>query len=317
MPASAAADSNEGGVDPLLVRTTQADESNGFNEAAVGAAKVLGGKEYIVDPSRFDPAPLSWRTLHSKALKMLKPAIALALSPVVLFAGFLHTSVMIIGPESLKNRLLGAFVPCMMGKVADKFRAEREHLLSDVGDGDRVLDVGSGGGAYLRHLSRASEVIALEPVESMHPKIQKSAAEAGVVSDRLAVLACSIEEFLVSNPHMAGTFDWIVLGNVLCEVPRQDAALRVVDMLLRPGGKAYFSEHIGAPQGSWARALQDFVNPWWRTISGGCNCNRDTVDQIISMRGWHVVHWKYESVKVFMGPFVLGLIQKGDTSLPE
>jgi len=38
--------------------------------------------------------------------------------------------------------------------------------------------------------------------------------------------------------------DWIILGNVLCSLPEPEKQLRLLDGLLKPGGRVYFSEHV-------------------------------------------------------------------------
>jgi len=53
-------------------------------------------------------------------------------------------------------------------------------------------------------------------------------------------------KFLVDFEKELGpkSVDWIILGNVLCEIPDVDEALRILDRLLKPGGRVYYSEHV-------------------------------------------------------------------------
>jgi SAM-dependent methyltransferase len=162
----------------------------------------------------------------------------------------------------------------------------------------------------MKHLSGADEVTALEPVESFHPFIRKSAEKAGISSKALTILPMGAEQFAEEYSDDK-PFDWIILGNVLCEVPDITSTLQAVDRCLRKGGTVYFSEHMACPRGTWQRKyVQEFVNPWWRRASGGCNVNRDTLKKIETMPGWHVISWTYEHVRVGMGLFVLGLAEK-------
>eukprot|EP00438_Fugacium_kawagutii_P023820 Skav220109 [mRNA] locus=scaffold1727:53690:54713:+ [translate_table: standard] len=62
-------------------------------------------------------------------------------------------------------------------------------------------------------------------------------------------------------------FDCVVFGNVLCEVPDQEARegreiFRHVDRLLKPGGRLYFSEHTLSTAPIF-RALQHLSTPFW------------------------------------------------------
>jgi hypothetical protein len=72
----------------------------------------------------------------------------------------------------------------------------------------------------------------------------------------------------------------------------------------------YFSEHIGARRGSWLRRLQNFINPAWRHCGGGCNCNRDSLECLNSVKNWEVISWEYSRFQACFGSFVLGLAVK-------
>ena len=197
----------------------------------------------------------------------------------------------------LRNALLGVIIPNIMSRVDKEFAVERQTLLKDVRG--RVCDVGSGGGAYLRYCAQATHMVAIEPVTMMHGKIRA---------------ACSIDSLAIVTAldHIPdkGTFDWIVLGNVLCEVPNVPETLKQIHRLLKPGGYVYFSEHVACPRGTWARTWQDIINPLWRHVAGGCNCNRESISMLRQSNAWTVMDFSYPHVKVCGGHFVLGLAQK-------
>ncbi|CAJ1946442.1 unnamed protein product [Cylindrotheca closterium] len=205
----------------------------------------------------------------------------------------------------LRQTLFSMFIPRCMNKVDEEFSEERTKLLSTI-TGGSVLDVGSGGGAYFRYFSKADRVVAVEPQEIVYPKLNEAAKQNGLVD--------SSKDFSIVGDlkDVEGTFDHVVFGNVLCEVPNVDEALQQVDKLLAPGGRVYFSEHIGRPTGTWIRLFQDWYNPLHCHMTLGCNCNRDSLDKIRSMKNWDVVSWKYEHFQVCMGPFVMGLAVKKD-----
>jgi SAM-dependent methyltransferase len=204
---------------------------------------------------------------------------------------------------------------------AETFGPERDTLLQRVDN--RVLDVGCGGGAYLRHCTKATTIVALEPVVEMHATIRRVAEEAGISDEKLEILPLTIQEYVEYNMRSetgdAATpppqFDWILVGNVLCEVPHPiSTALQSIKLLTKPGGgHVYFSEHVGARPGTWARLFQDTINPVWTKVSGGCNCNRDTLNVIHSCleeKDWEFGVWEYPNVQVAMGPSFLGLARK-------
>ena len=100
-----------------------------------------------------------------------------------------------------------------------------------------------------------------QPVNELHPSILKSGKDLKKLS-----IVCDLAEL----NHLESKFDFIILGNVLCEVPCVRETLAQIDVLLKPGGKVYFSEHVASPVGTWQRRYQDFTNPCWRLFMAGC-----------------------------------------------
>lgn len=67
--------------------------------------------------------------------------------------------------------------------------------------------------------------------------------------------------------------------------------------MLRPGGRLRFLEHVRSPNPTWAR-VQDFIDPAWNALAGGCHPNRATVEAI-EQAGFAV-----ESIERFtLGPY--------------
>lgn len=253
-------------------------------------AQIIGGKEYSLKESSGKNWPSTIRS----------GIITVALAPVTLpMLGLISIAM----ATPLRYTFFSMFIPRFMEKLNEDFKEERTKLLSTISGGS-VLDVGSGGGAYFRYFRKADRVVAVEPQEVMYPKLNEVAKENGLVE--------SIKEFSIVRDlkDAEGTFDHIVFGNVLCEIPNVDESLQLVDKLLAPGGRIYFSEHIARPAGTWIRWFQDWYNPLWCHMSLGCNCNRDSLEKITSMKNWEVVYWTYEHRQVCMGPFVLGLAMK-------
>ena len=79
----------------------------------------------------------------------------------------------------------------------------------------------------------------------------------------------------------------MILGNVLCEIPDVDENLKILNRMLKPGGRIYFQEHV--KQEGIMGILQELINPFWVLASDGCNCNRHT------LKAFDRIGWKYQS----------------------
>jgi SAM-dependent methyltransferase len=261
-------------------------------------SKTLVGQTYTL---RASPSVPAYQTTAKTALSIL-------LLPISVPIGLVWAAAM---ATPLRSWMISMFIPRIMEGVDKEFHTEREKLLSGISG--RVLDVGSGGGAYMRYLTNAQgpvEVVAVEPVQHMHPIIHTAGKSLG---SSLKIVN-HLEDLKEDDQE---SFDWVIFGNVLCEVPDvRQTVHHVVSRLLKPGGKVYFQEHIAQKEGSWQRKVQDFVNPAWRHMGGGCNCNRDSVAIMKGHSSWEgVVEWQYNHYTVALGPMVLGLAQKKTTPL--
>lgn len=240
-------------------------------------------------------------------LKMLLPVLALVFFPITATCLLVWTALMLLGPQRIRFALLAQVIPRAMTAVATKTENQRKLLLQHVSG--RVLDVGCGGGGYMPFLKgKASHIVALEPVTAMHSIIRQQAKSAGFQDYQVTVLPESIQEYYCTNP--SASFDWVILGNVLCEVDDAESTLQHVHKLLKNGGHVYFSEHLGATPGGIRRRIQETINPWWKRVSGGCNCNRDSLHAIEGMADWEVVSWEMKNLSAMLGPFVMGLARK-------
>ncbi|CAD7925674.1 unnamed protein product [Amoebophrya sp. A120] len=250
------------------------------------------------------------------------------------------------------NRVVSNLLPKVMGQTDKLTRSIRAELLKTISG--KVLDFGAGSGIYMKYCfppytKTATEVtkyVALEPNRRLHSHIQKTfddirenkavlvgdadgrtAPDAAVdnkqwndhvdISNKANDVLEIAGEFLSDlkvRLHAQPTFDWIILGNVLCEVPDPPSILRDLDSLLKPGGFVFFSEHVGyRPANSWRRWRQNLVAPWWRRVSDGCQCNRDTMHTISrAVPNWAVHSFEFDSCGVmpWNALFQIGLAKK-------
>jgi ubiquinone/menaquinone biosynthesis C-methylase UbiE len=132
-----------------------------------------------------------------------------------------------------------------------------------------VLEIGPGTGANLRYYPAGIRWIAVEPNPAMHGYLQKKAAERDIKANfRLdPAEALNLPDDSV---------DTAISTLVLCSVDDLDQVLAEIHRVLKPGGRFLFLEHVAAPEGSWQRRGQDFIQPVWSFFAGGCRPNRET-----------------------------------------
>ena len=207
--------------------------------------------------------------------------------------------------KPLSAWMVAKLLPGVMREVSIATRKVRAELLKS--PRGRVLDVGAGTGEYWRYMDPTSTVVAVEPNPYLRDTLLHKAAKAPCT---ILVRTGFIGDLL---PDEAATFDLVILGNVLCEVPSQDAILAQVDALLKPGGRVFFCEHVAYPRGSWRRILQRAIAPWWARVSDGCHCDRDSLDAIKRQRGWDVMPnttYELSGGLPWIGRFEIGLAVK-------
>jgi len=223
-----------------------------------------------------------------------------AIGGVVVVVCFVYTI-----SKSTADQMVAKMIRKVMKLVDKQFTAVRHEMFKNIQG--NVLDVGCGAGEYFKYYQasgRVSGLVALEPNTHLHNVIQER------ISGLSPSFPTSITNDFIQNIEGEGIFDSIVLGNVLCEVPNVPEALYHVNRLLRKGGRVYFSEHVIFPS-DLHRFFQNIVNPIWVIISGGCNCNRDTL-AYINAQPWETVSWTFEDAGNFpwIGPFVVGIALK-------
>jgi ubiquinone/menaquinone biosynthesis C-methylase UbiE len=147
----------------------------------------------------------------------------------------------------------------------------RRELLE--GLGGRVVELGAGSGLNFGHYPETvQEVVAVEPEPYLRAKAEEAAGSAPV-SVRV------IDGVSGALPAADAEFDAGVVSLVLCSVPDQDAALRELRRVIRPGGELRVYEHVLAEESRLAR-MQNLVTPIHRRVGGGCHPNRRTAEAV-------------------------------------
>ncbi len=160
--------------------------------------------------------------------------------------------------------------PLELSRLAER----RAALLAEAGG--RVLEVGAGTGANLRHYRyEAIEELVLSDLE-LRPvlarRAERTVKEVGSADTTVRLIPASAERL----PFADESFDCVVTTLVFCSVPDQETGLGELYRVLRPGGRVLFLEHVRPRHAMLARVFEA-LNPAWRFISGGCSLTRDTL----------------------------------------
>jgi len=128
----------------------------------------------------------------------------------------------------------------------------------------RTLDLGCGTGRNLPLLPAGARAIAIDPSPDALARARRRAPAVPLVQARAEAL-----------PFRDATFDTILSGLVFCSVGEPARGLAEVRRVLRHDGQLRMLEHVRAAT-RWRARLQDFIQPAWTWIAGGCHPNRDT-----------------------------------------
>ena len=141
-------------------------------------------------------------------------------------------------------------------------RRWREWLID--GARGRVLEVSCGTGRNLPRYAPGVDVTGLDPSAEALSKARSRATSAKLLLGSAHAL-----------PFLAGTFDTIISSLIFCSIPEPARGLAEIRRVLRTGGELRMLEHVRATSNLGGR-LQDFYQPAWTCLMGGCHPNRDT-----------------------------------------
>jgi ubiquinone/menaquinone biosynthesis C-methylase UbiE len=132
---------------------------------------------------------------------------------------------------------------------------ERLREILEPARGERVLEVGPGTGYYAlpvaSWLAPEGRLDVLDVQQEMLDHTLRRAAEEGV--ENISPTRGDAREM----PYHDGIFDAAFLVTVLGEIPDQDAALRELSRVVKPGGRIVVGELFGDPHMVTHRALRE------------------------------------------------------------
>jgi ubiquinone/menaquinone biosynthesis C-methylase UbiE len=139
----------------------------------------------------------------------------------------------------------------------------------------RTLDLGCGTGRNLRLFSAEVRVIGLDPAWDSLRRARGRGPRVPLVQGRAEAL-----------PFRDQAFDTVVSGLVFCSVSDPRRGLAEVRRVLKSGGALRMLEHVRSTR-RWKAGCQDFIQPLWTRLSGGCHPNRET-ERLVESSGFSI-----------------------------
>jgi ubiquinone/menaquinone biosynthesis C-methylase UbiE len=168
-------------------------------------------------------------------------------------------------PASWWDRVM---VPKLIGCACaqPQIMKARSRIVPDA-SGD-VLELGCGGGINMAFYDPAKikSFAGVDPSPALLERSREAAQVIGLEAD----IRGGVGEAL---PFAEASFDTVLITFTLCSVESQAQVLSEMRRVLRPGGKALFLEHGGAPDAS-VQKWQRRIEPIWKRIGGGCHLTR-------------------------------------------
>ena len=169
-----------------------------------------------------------------------------------------------------------------------------EKIITFAAGNELEIGVGTGLNLPFYNSKNITQLTAIDPYEETW---QKRTIDIRKLDYKFEFIKASAEEL----PFKNNTFDTIVITYSLCTIPDAGKALREMSRVLKPNGILIFCEHGAAPDKK-VRATQDFINPIWKPLSGGCNLNRN-IPELIEKNGFtiqdlksmYIPGWKFAS----------------------
>lgn len=141
-----------------------------------------------------------------------------------------------------------------------------------------VLEIGIGSGLNLPFYNKekVKHLLAIDPSLELW---NKNLIDTNNLSFDFSFIKAVAENIPANN----NSFDTVVLTYTLCSIANTTEAFDEIKRVLKTNGKVIFCEHGKAPDKS-VQKYQNFINPIWKQLGGGCTLNRD-IPSIIEYNG--------------------------------
>ena len=133
-------------------------------------------------------------------------------------------------------------------------RARLRQILSPA-PGERILEVGPGTGYYSLQLADWISPRGQLDIFDVQPEMLEHTMRRAAQTDAINIVATVGDA--VKLPYADATFDAACLTLVLGEIPDQDAALRELARVLKPGGRLIVGELFGDPHWVHPKRLRE------------------------------------------------------------
>ena len=176
-----------------------------------------------------------------------------------------------------EKHVLPHVINCACGSKPISYQRKKVVPLAE----GKVLEIGIGTGLNLPYYDAAKveKVIGLDPSETSWKLAGERARE---LSFPVEFIGLPGEQIPLDDRSV----DTVLVTFSLCTIPDPVKALHGMRRVLKPGGKLIFCEHGAAPDADVLK-WQNRVNPFWRTLFGGCNLNR-RIPEVVEAGGFRI-----------------------------
>jgi len=180
-----------------------------------------------------------------------------------------------------ENYILPKMVHCMCSLKPVK---KQRHKVVPLAKG-RVLEVGIGSGLNIPFYdsSKVEYLWGLDPSTQMQNMAKKHVANAQFEVEFLDLAGNEI-------PLDSKSADTVLVTYTLCTISDINQSLNEMRRILKPGGELIFCEHGLAPDTNVCK-WQNWMNPLWKRMGGGCNLNRP-IPNLIEQGGFKITNLK-------------------------